>query len=518
MNQQRFVCCVGLALLLALAGQVRASDVIDGSYPSLGALKRGTGNKIETGTSNTLHAVWATEWAINYAMSTDGDQWNPTEQLNDGWFEVDMPSIAMAGSTAVVVWWENNGTPLGTIYYAYKPLGGAWTASQLVLSGTEPAIAAYKNTVYVTWSTGSSIQYASFPYDQPYLAVTELVQSTSAGCANKRLTRPSITVVRSSTCAGVPKIGYLFAQSSSTAAGCAVTNASVVPRVESLNAGVWTDVFVGTSTAPAPGTAEGVALSLNAHLIGGDLYLGWSDEVAGVGRTMLVHGKNATFEAPVALVSEKRHVHVKPSRAKYAQPGEFRVAWADDGIFDAAAQHRRGTWVSGSSVTWLGGGGTVPSNGPSRFPQAHPWRIATPLLTKGIDLYFEEDPSSPWINEQVATNFWSSQLTFAPGPVPLLTACLERKIVLVGMNVGGLEGTAVDFADFGTLTRISDTEATITTHDKKTVNLTWTGGRLERHWDEGFVVTAPRKNLVITSRDTSFEVVDEGFPAEYQGR
>ncbi len=522
MKRPRSTPHLALALLLAAAGAATASDYVDSTVVSTPALAWGSGNKMEVGRYNSLHAVYSRQWEVLYVSSLDGDDWTIPTTLSTGWYEVGTPAIAIdGGGRPAVVWWEDDGTPGGMVYYAFRPLGStAFQVSPLAIGGREPAIAARGGNVYVTWSNGNAIQYTSFPTTSPPgspLVIAEVVESTTDPAT--QLIRPAITTVREN-CLPAPKIAYLVVcEEQGNPGSCGADTTRVGAVVERLASGAWTPVYDGTVADSTPGgTVAGWGLSLASHYVNRDLYLAWSDE-NGIGpRTVLAQGRDASW-ATSPYDSERHHVHVRANNFSWGGTGQFRLALATDDDFDGSAIYRSGNWSNAGALSLPGSGAAVNPYRPVRLPQVQFWRICHYTITGSsfLKLYFEEETPHPLTPPQVVTDYWHHDLLSCGYVAPLIALhpCEARRVAMAGVNVGGSEGTAIDVSDLGVLTKVSDEGATLTTVDGKTVTVSWTGGR-PVHSDEGaLLITAPRRQVSFSSRDVSFTVEDDGYLVEY---
>ncbi|HEX4955492.1 MAG TPA: hypothetical protein VF017_19035 [Thermoanaerobaculia bacterium] len=521
MIQARSTTRLALALWLATAGAATASDPIDGTDVAESALAWGSGNKMEVGRYNSLHAVYARMWEVLYVTSLDGDDWTTPISLSTGWYEVDTPAIAVDSSgRPAVVWWEDDGTPGGMVYYAFRPLGSTvFQVSPLALGGRQPAITARGSNVYVTWSNGNAIQYTSFPTITPPgspLLIADVVESTT--CPGTQLLRPAITTVRES-CRPVPKIAYLVVSDEQASSGsCQSSSTRVGAVVESLN-GSWSPVYDGTVLDADPGSAvAGWGLSLSSHYVNRDLYLAWSDENSTGPRTMLAQGRDANW-ATSPYDSERHHVHVRANNFSWGGTGQFRLALATEDGFDWDALWRQGTWSNAGALSLPGSGSPVNPDHSVRLPQVQFWRICHYTITGSsfLRLFYEEETPLPWTPPQVATDFWSHPMLSCGYVAPVLQAypCLERRIAMAGVNVAGGEGTAIDVSELGLLTKVGDAGATVTTVDGKTVTISWSGGRPVHADEAALLITAPRSQVRFSSRDVTFSVEDDGYLAEY---
>lgn len=521
----RALACLAAATLLVTSAPLFASDVIGGSATWSAALPWGNGHKIDRGKYNSLHAIYREGTDIAAYSSADGDNWVGPSYLNTSSNETSSPAIAVDGAgTAAAVWWQDDGSPLGGVYYAYRPVASAtWTTSHLVLAGKEPTITARGSKVYVAWSTGNSIQYTTFSTVSPPaspLVLGEVVEQTS--CPNTTLTLPSIAVIRDPCNPPLPQVAYLLAadEQANPDPFCHAASTHVGPKVESRSGGSWSVVYDGTQTdSSLISSVVAVSLSLAAHYSTGNLYLAWSDEQTGTARTMAATGKGATWSS-TPISSERNHVHVRANDQSWAAAGEFRLSWGHEGDF-SDAYTRRGTWGDGIPLAWSGLT-TLSTANPVRLPQGVFWRWANLYGSAVLSNYFEEETANPITPPRVVTNYFSSQLTWLPStgkPFAVAPCEMLQKISVGIVHLGdGSSETAVDFADFGELTKLSEGSATLTTYDGKTVSISWTDGRLVRAWDTGLVVTAPRQNVRFSSRDTRFEVQEDGELVELEAR
>ncbi len=517
-------CALGIAIFFALAGAggSRASDAIAGTSDDYRALEFGNSNKMEKGRQNALHAVFSTGYEIAYISSADGDNWTPEVYLNVSGNYADQPALAANSVWIVVVWREHDESDLGTLMYAWRKYNNPnWTTSELVTAGKEPSIALRGSTVHVTWSTGNSVQYYTFPFNAPPsspLVLGEVVENTI--CPNTTFTKPSIALVRNPCYPPIVKIGYLVAADEQSGGLCANNSTKVGARVESRNSGVWTQVYEHLTTAgPAPNAVDPISLSLASKYSNGDLYLAWSTEQNGVAATRLTTGNDSTWQTPVAVEAERRHVHVRANNENWASAGQYRLAYgvsesSQDNYGDS--YYRNGNWGTGVAFSWSGAF-AIGQLG-TRLPQAQFWRTNSLSGSSGLNTYFEQNESWPFAGGFVGTDYWSSPFSWpAPPYTPIGLAPCEylRKISIAGLLVHGAEGTTIDVTDFGLITKISDAGATLTTHEGKTVTITWGVGRVARSWDEGLVVTTARRNVRFSSPDTSFTVEDDGYLREY---
>jgi hypothetical protein len=496
---------------LALAGTAQATDYVAGVSGDSPALAHGNGNKLEIGRYSSLHAVYADLGVAYYVSSLDADTWTEPVELSAAWEVASLPSVAASGSRVAAVWVEDNGNGYPEVHYGYRTYGSTvWTTSHLVLTGTEPVIALRGSTAYVAWSTGGSIQTTSFPVSSPPgapLVLGDVVESSN--CPNTRFVRPSIALVRRS-CATVPKIAYLVQKDEQQTVGaCQAAAVQVGPKVESLDAGAWTPVYDGTRTSSAPGsTVEGASLSLNSHYATGNLYLAWSDDLSGNGRTRLVTGREALWATPTAIEEDVQPVHVRANNFSWGGAGSFRLG--SEGAW------RGGSWLVGGALSL--GNFVWPSNLSVRLPQVQFWRklFAGNSGSATLNVFFEEGPAWPWGGSSLLTDYEAVPFTWVPqGGVLQAHPCQLRSVAIAGVLVGGVSGTVLDSSEIGIFTKVTDRAATITTPDGKTLEVSWTGGRAESFDDTSLVLSAPRASVRVSSRAVAFSLQDDGHLQEY---
>jgi hypothetical protein len=512
-----------LALILTLAaGAAGASDIVTGVNGDDPVLARGNGNKIEIGRYNSLHAVFQDTSLIFYTSSADGTTWTEPQQISSGQVS-SLPAVAASGSRVAAVWVEYQDDDYNQmfpeVHYGYRTYGATtWTTSHLVLTGSEPAIAVRGTTAYVTWSTGGSVQMTSFPVSSPpaTLSLGDVVEYSS--CPNTRFVRPSIALVRKS-CTTVPKVAYLVEKDEQTTVGaCQSSQVRIGPKVESLEAGVWTQVYDGTRVSTLAGsTVEAISLSLNAHYTTRNLYLAWSDDLSGSARTRLVTGLDGTWATPAVVEDARLHVHVRPNNASWGGPGSFRLAYSHEDDWDGSGYSRTGSWVVGGALSW--GAPFDFSNQTVRLPQVQFWRT---LLGGGLlgsatlNHYFEEETPLPQTPPNLVTDYLAVPFSWVNNPTVLQAyPCHQRAISIAGMVVGGVSGTVIDTAEVGNLTKVTDRGATITTPEGKTIDISWSTGKVERSDETSLALTAPRSAVRITSRDAAFTIQDDGHLKEY---
>lgn len=522
MKVKRLACLYGLALLIA--GSAQASDVITGTSVSEAALKWGNGNKMEVDSLNHLHAVYSDGYQVYYVTSADGDIWDPPGPvaLSTGEYSANHAAIAVHGAKMAAVWWEDDDTPQGRIVYAHRTLPNAWSAPiTLVNQGQEPAIALRGMIAHIVWKThtpgsDSSVQYRTIdPFSAPPVFpwnFGEPVQQTF--CPGTYYTKPSIALVRKLCYPDIPKVAYLEVSDEQAGGPCASPTTRIGPRVESRNAGIWTQEAEYISTTIDP-DVDPVSLSLSSQYKKGVLYLAWSDQRTNETRTALAHGKTSWQLLP-NLELERSHVHIRANNLNWAANGQFRLVYSDEIAF-SSAKTRTGIGLDGIPVTLSGAATIGDTSQPDRLPQAQWWRrfIGGGMAT--LSHYFEEETLHPLNPPVLVTDYFWSMLYPLPGPIVHETACANRKITFAGLQVNGSEGTAVDLTEIGVVTKITDTGATITTPDRKTITATWSNGRLAGWDDESFTLTAPRGALRFTSRDVTFEIEDLGYIKDYDG-
>lgn len=481
------------AALLGAAPFVAHAQVVDTvtAVTDWGALAHGNGDKMAIGRFNTLHAVYEDGGFVKYVTSSDGDNWTAPALVSPSAYVSALPAITVdsAGTVAVVyVGHYDSSTELGRIYYAYKPLGGGWTVSELVTSGTQPDITSNGRTVYVTWTTFDRVQYLSFGTETPPPTTTFGEEIDVNTCEGSRFVQPSVAVARRPCDSPVPRVAYLVEvdERSNPDPSCVSLVTKIGPRVcKRDDAGTWGlewSDLVSASNPPAG--VEAVSLSMNSDRAGGHLFLAWSDRSDSTERTRLAHGKNGTWAA-TTQENARRHVHVQP---KEHGNGKFRFAWVEEGPYapwiqwvSTDAYHRSGTWASGAAPSWI-------DPAPVQIdwiligrPQAQWWGKCSSSSYSRVRVYVEAEQVCA--NVRLATDFETGLACPPPGGFVVAYPCDHLHAVLKA-SFGGVD--QVDTSDLGALIEMGPTWATYDAGKGATARLEWSRGDVLSTWEGGF--------------------------------
>jgi hypothetical protein len=480
-------------------------------------LEHGNGNKIVRGPMNLMHVVYNPGSAVVYRASASGVSWTSPLSLGPG----RLPAIAVDHLSQVGVVFVRN----GAIHYGYKTLSQpSFTVASLNQAGTEPAIVANGNRVYLSWTTGTEVRYTSFPtLAPPVVASFETIAST--WCPNTLFSKTSITLVGDLCTKAVwPVVGYLtVADDWGSPPPCNLPFGYVGVRVaERQPANSWVHVFTDVQFGGAPMRA--LSLSISATTFLQEVFVAWSDELPGPSpRSRLAKGNFGTYSA-VTVAPTPSHLHVRAANDHLFPFGRFRLTRVDEHVFvnnpfqNFNGWLNEGIWTTGPSPTWnpinhnLAAGSGVPGRS-----QAFYWETLTParqrrqftsfyerrewLSPQGEKIGLYRAPDEPWLRRM--------------GIDCILPNGDDNPINVAARTVRGEGGetseTWVDFGETGRVVDVFDTGLEIQLLAGGTVQVTWPeSATMLSAFEDGFVVAAAPTDLSFTSDDASFEVVDQG--------
>jgi hypothetical protein len=489
-------------------------------------LAHGNGDKIVRGPMNLLHAVHhsAMSWVppnhiamqqVIYRASANGVNWTSQVTLGQG----TLPAIAVDHSSRVGIVFVRN----GMIHYGHKTLGQpSFTVASLNQAGTDPAIVAHGNRVYVTWATGNGneVRYTSFPTAAPPLTVAyETLVTTS--CPNTVYSRPSISLLGDLCTKDVwPVVGFLVAANDlGSSSLCAVPLTYVGAQVrERVPLSGWTTTFTDVRLGAAPVRAH--SLSVSAATFEKEVFVAWSDDIGGSygPRTRLARGLAGNY-ATVAVTSTASHAHVRAANDLLFPFGRFRLTWVDFPFWDYNGWLREGYWWNAPTPTWqtLTHNLAAWSGVPAR-PQALFWEsIRTPNRQQLAAYYERAQSPNPGVNPEFVGLY---RMPDEPWRRRMGIDCIrphgnDNPIHVAARTISGEGGETseawVDFGATGRVVDVFDTGLEIQLISGGTVQVTWPeSATMLSAFEDGFVVAAAPTDLSFTSDDASFEVVDQG--------
>lgn len=524
---------LAVGLIGTAEAQAQVAQTVFSQFGSIPDLEHSNGDKIARGRGNTLHAVFTWAGVIWYRASNDGVTWSGPVAISLAAGQ--QPAIAIDGSGDIGVVWAS---PVG-IEMAYKPWWVPnnqvpfWTVKTLSTQGSEPAIAAGAGRFHVSWTTGNSVRYTSFPLGvPPMLPPTETLASTQ--CSNTVFSRPSIALFQQDPCLTprTPVVAYLQAVDEQFSSGsCQSWTTSIGPVVRQQQApNVWPVTFSSLSTSSYYlSDVEALSLSLSADNRSRDVYVAWSDRQDWTTRTVFAKGRPGNF-VTFPLSNTRRSVHVRAANDGYLPRGRFRLAQATANTTTPGTDFPTptaftltGIWSAVqpfpffTASTPLAGAGTGPGLAWVGRPQAlvHSRRDSARNLQEATT-YYRLLPSS-WSNPERLVLHLPPPQPWSTPPVDLI-ACPPRgggnPPALFAARTSSELGTAATWIDFeasATLGEISEDGLAIHTAEGEVVAVSWPAGTvLESAWGGGFVVDAPLSELTFEGPDAAFEVVDLG--------
>ena len=461
-----------------------------------GSLADSHGQKIATGRYNSLHVAYEKGSLIRYATSADGASWTNSIAVNDGASPGEYPAIAVDsyGNVAIVYAANIGANGLGQIWFAHKPFGGSWTKQKIVNSGTQPAIAAKGNQVYITWTTFSTIQYMTFTTTAPPAPINLGEELEADPCPDSGFVKPSIAVVKIPCEPVEVRIAYLrySDEIGNTDPGCASLETEVGARlcVRDNTSNNWSLEYSNLLTViNNTNGVEPISLSLNANYHKRDVYLAWSDISNNNARTMIAHGKDGAW-TDTQYANTMNHIHVA---AKNNSNGTFRIARVSDpGGWDpfvhwTEAFYRTGTWSGTGSLSWNEPEQQIHDWGPLiGRPQAHFWTRCSGGNYYQIHFLCEKEVicNAP----ELATDLEVTTGCPPVGGISVAFPCHAYELYAVERVTPGGNVVVIDGSELGTLVYAEGNEAVFRA-DEVYVTVSWTQGKVLATSETGVEIT-----------------------------
>jgi hypothetical protein len=359
-----FVSLVALIVsgsLAKVSAQITTISQVSGPF----SLQRINGRKV-VATSSGLHAVFSTAYDVKYAMSATGATWSAPVTITSA---ASHPTIAVAGTTIGIAY--RGGT--GMIYYRHKLSNGSWSTPIGIQSGDDPAMVGYGSSMYLTWMSGSTVQYATFAANS---VVSPSIQSVGTGIACPGSTshryQPAIAVTPTSSANPAPVVRVAFFYGFQKASGtlCAFSQFFRLDVYEKTT-GNWSFPNPLVSTFSVINSSA-TSLTMATNRSTGDSYVAASYTLAGVRTTKLFYRdawKNALWHS-TQILSRESLIDVAAQGC-----GKFRIAVSDftsgNGTY-GPTWYRTGLWTGQTTPSWVEPSGVQVSSF-ARDPQALLW-------------------------------------------------------------------------------------------------------------------------------------------------
>jgi hypothetical protein len=310
------------------------------------SLQEINGHKV-IATSGGLNTVFVDGTTVKYSTSTTGASWSiPTQIATNASY----PTIAVAGNIIGIAYAQS-----GSIYYRYKPTGGSWSTAvkTTTVGGTELDMVGYGSYMYLTWASGSSVSYTSFPANSPATATWEMA-SVLLMCGTTQVFEPAIAVIPVSSSNSSPKvrIAYFYQRFFNTTNNCSTQPTFEYGTfvVEKPQSQVFTIIYGGANITN-PQTTGRVSMAVAANRGTGEFYLAKSEQINGGASTDLIY-QNTWTNGPwrsVQILPRKSLIGVAA-----ASCSRFRVAVSDFTMGNGSygpTWYRTGEWT-GQTPTW----------------------------------------------------------------------------------------------------------------------------------------------------------------------
>lgn len=340
-----------IVTFLFIAAAANASTV---TVAASGSIESTSGRKC-IAYMGKIHCVYGDAGVISYRTSTNGTTWTSGPQVASAGSR---PAIAVTSTGQIGVAYQSG----GGIEYRYRTTTGWSTPTVVTNLGSEPAITAALQRVYIAWNTGD-IMVADFIANAPPSTVTSVMITSPIPISTMVVrSRENIAIASLTRSSGPPliRVAWFDQQVCNGTSSC--TDFFRLTTADGPAAPPWPQSSLdnfgmfGLNVAGA----SGVSLAMDAESGSGDVYvLASMKHLSGSSEATTLYKQNAWSSGAY----KRSQLLTKPSLGSVAAArlgcgSQFRVALTEYPLNNltglGATWYRGGTWDA-TAPAWSGG-------------------------------------------------------------------------------------------------------------------------------------------------------------------